>query len=452
MNRSLVVLGGTGDLTGRLLLPSLAALAAADDLPPDFEVRAVDRKDWDDETYRQWARERLAAHAPEVAEAARERLVDHLRYSRGDVTDADQLRKALEQAPGVPIVYLALPNTIFRPTLEALIEIGLPEGAQIVVEKPFGRDQADARVLNELLHRLVPENAVFRIDHFLARQTALNILGLRFANRVFEPIWNGGHVERVELVYDEVLGLEGRAGYYDTAGALRDVLQNHLLQLLALVAMEPPFAFDDVTLPAHKADVLRAVRPPADMVRDTVRGRYTAGTIGDRRLPDYVAEEGVDPSRDTETYAEFTVTVDNWRWAGVPFRLRTGKALGTRRREVAVHFRPVPQLPFGDEDPPPDVLRLRLDPHDGITLELNLNGAGDPFDLERQALEVDLPRQELPAHAILIRELLAGDTTLSISDVEAEQSWRIVEPILAAWAAGEVPLREYPAGSAGPVG
>jgi glucose-6-phosphate 1-dehydrogenase len=360
-------------------------------------VRAVDRKDWDDETYQQWARERLAAHAPETAEADRERLIDCLHFSRGDVTDAAQLGTALDQVPGVPIVYLALPNTIFRPTLEALTEAGLPEGAQVVVEKPFGRDQADARALNQLLHRLVPETAVFRIDHFLARQTALNILGLRFANRMFEPIWNTGHVERVEIVYDETLGLEGRAGYYDTAGALRDVLQNHLLQLLALVAMEPPYAFDDVTLPAHKADVLRAVRPPADMTRDTVRGRYTAGTIGDRSLPDYVNEEGVDPSRGTETYAEFTITIDNWRWAGVPFRLRTGKALGTGRREVAVHLKPVPHLPFGDERPSPDVLRLRLDPDDGIDLELNLNGAGDPFDLERQVLAVDLPRQGLPA-------------------------------------------------------
>ena len=238
--------GGTGDLTGRLLLPSLAALAAAGELPPDLVVRAVDRRDWEAETYRRWARERLATHALGVAESDREQLVGQLHFSKGDVTDASQLRSALDQVPGVPIVYLALPNTIFRPTLEALTRIGLPEGAQVVVEKPFGRDQADARALNELLHRLVPENAVFRIDHFLARQTALNILGLRFANRLFEPLWNAGHVERVEIVYDEALGLEGRAGYYDTAGALRDVLQNHLLQLLALVAMEPPYAFDDV--------------------------------------------------------------------------------------------------------------------------------------------------------------------------------------------------------------
>ena len=450
MRRSLVVLGGSGDLTGRLLLPSLAALTSTDGLAEDVGLRAVGQDDWDDDAYRDWARARLAVHAPEVDERVRERLIAQLHYSRGDVTDAGQLRAALEQVSGVPVVYLALPNTVFHPTLEALVEVGLPDGARVVVEKPFGRDLADARALNQVLHRLVPEDAVFRVDHFLAMQTALNLLGLRFANRLFEPVWNGAHVDRVEIVFDEALALEGRAGYYDTAGALRDMLQNHLLQLLALVAMEPPHAIDDTTFPAHKADVLRAVHPPADMARDTVRARYTAGSVGGRRLPDYTAEEGVDPSRGTETYAEFTVTVDNWRWAGVPFRLRTGKALGTDRREIAVHFKPVPHLPFGTGQPEPGVLRMRLEP-DGIALELNLNGAGDPFDLERQVLEADLPRQELPAYGILLRELLAGHTTLSISDVEAEESWRIVEPILAAWAAGEVPLREYPAGSAGPV-
>jgi glucose-6-phosphate 1-dehydrogenase len=451
MMRSLAVLGGSGDLTGRLLLPSLAHLLATGGPGATAEVLAVSQQDWDDAAYRDWARDQLATHAADVDDEVRERLAAGLHHVQGDVTSAEQLRAALDRVSGVPVVYLALPNTIFLPTLEALVDVGLPEGAQIVVEKPFGRDGADARALNEVLHRLVPERAVFRIDHFLAMQTTLNLLGLRFANRLVEPVWNATHVERVEIVFDEALGLEGRAGYYDTAGALRDMLQNHLLQLLALVAMEPPHALDDATLPAHKADVLRAVRPPSDMARDTVRGRYTGGSVDGRQLPSYVEEEGVDPARGTETYAEFTVTVDNWRWAGVPFRLRTGKALGTDRREIAVHFKPVPHLPFGDRQPEPGVLRMRLEP-DSIALELNLNGAGDPFDLERHVLETQLPPRELPAYGILLRELLAGDTTLSISDAEAEESWRIVEPILRAWAADEVPLLDYPAGSAGPVG
>ncbi|GAA4729796.1 hypothetical protein GCM10023328_05650 [Modestobacter marinus] len=449
MQATFVVLGGTGDLTGRLLLPGLAQLLQADALDADVGVLAVGREDWSEQEYREWARTRLADHAPQVPEEARDRLVDRLGYQRGDVTAADDLRQVLARVSGRPVVYLALPNTVFLPTLEALTGVELPEGTTIAVEKPFGRDEADARELNAVLHRLVPEERAFRTDHFLAKQTVLNVLGLRFANRLFEPVWNAAHVDRVEIVFDETLGLEGRAGYYDKAGALRDMLQNHLLQQLALVAMEPPTAVDGASLAARKADVLRAVRPPADLIRDTVRGRYTAGTVQGRELPDYTSEDGVDPARETETHAELTLTIDNWRWAGVPFRLRSGKALGASRREIAVWFKPVPHLAFGDQQLEPDVLRLGLDP-DHVTVELNLNGPGEPFDLERRALDIELPPNDLSAYGLLLREMLAGDTTLSISDVEAEQSWRIVEPVLAAWAAGEVPLREYPAGSAGP--
>jgi glucose-6-phosphate 1-dehydrogenase len=449
VTRSFVVLGGTGDLTGRLLLPSLARLYETGVLTEETGLLAVARDEWDQQAYRDWARGRLAASAGELAEATRERLVDRLDFVRGDVTDPGDLRSALARVDGEPVVYLALPHTLFLPTLTALAEVGLPEGARLVVEKPFGTDQANARTLNDLLHRLLPEEAVFRVDHFLAKQTVLNILGLRFANRVFEPVWNAAHVEQVDIIADETLGLEGRAGYYDRAGALRDMVQNHLLQLLALVAMEPPLSVDAHSLPARKADVLRAVRPPADVRTGSVRGRYTAGTVAGRALPDYTGEDGVDPARQTETYAEITVTVDNWRWAGVPFRLRSGKALGADRQEIVVRFRPVPHLPFLDAEPEPDVLRLSLSP-DAIALEVNLNGAGDPFDLERQVLAARMAPHDLPAYGLLLRELLDGDTTLSISDVEAEESWRIVEPVLAAWAAGEVPLREYPAGSAGP--
>jgi glucose-6-phosphate 1-dehydrogenase len=311
MNRSFVVLGGSGDLTGRLLLPGLAELEDAGELDADFAVLGVSEPDWSDEDYRGWARERLAEHAHRVPEDSRDRLVERLRYTRGDVTVAGDLHRALDRAGGIPVVYLALPNTVFLPTLQALAEVGLPEGAVVAVEKPFGRNLADARELNAVLHRLLPEESIFRTDHFLAMQTVLNILGLRFANRMFEPIWNGLHVARVEIVFDETLGLEGRAGYYDAAGALRDMLQNHLLQMLAVVAMEPPLGVDARSLATRKADVLRAVRPPADMARDTVRGRYTAGTVGGRAMPDYTAEHGVEPDRGTETYAEYTVTVDN---------------------------------------------------------------------------------------------------------------------------------------------
>lgn len=446
--RSFVILGGAGDLTGRLLLPGLAELVDAG-LLEGVDVLAVSREEWTDDDYRAWARDRLAEHADHVPEESRERVVGRLGHRSGDVTVAADVRAGLERAGGVPVIYLALPNTLFLPTLETLAEVGLPDGAIVAVEKPFGRDLADARRLNAVLRRLLPEESVFRIDHFLGMRTVLNILGLRFANRVFEPLWHGTHIERVDIVFDETLGLEGRAGYYDTAGALRDMLQNHLLQMLAVVAMEPPAAVDARSLAARRADVLRAVRAPEDMRRDTVRARYTAGTAGGRELPDYAAEDGVQPDRGTETYAEYTVGIDNWRWAGVPFRLRSGKALGADRHEVVLRFKPVPHMAFDGGPPEPDVLRLLLDP-DGIALEINLNGAGDPFDLERRSLDIALPPAGLSAYGLLLKQMLDGNAALSISDVEAEESWRIVEPILAAWASDEVPLQEYAAGSDGP--
>ncbi len=450
MRQTLIIFGATGDLAGRFLLPALAALDGAGGLD-DVELIGVDRDEQDDDAYRQWAREQLAEHAGDLPEEVRGALAARLRHHAGDVTSPDDLQNVLEAAGGDPVLYLALPNTVFRGTVEALGEAGLPDGARVVVEKPFGTDLDDARELNRALHRLLPEDRIFRVDHFLAEPTVLNVLGLRFANRVLEAVWDHEHVERVELVFDEELGLEGRAGYYDGAGALRDMLQNHLLQLLALVAMERPGSLSGTDLAARKADVLRAVRAPADPRTGSVRGRYTAGEVDGRRLGDYAAEEGVDPDRGTETYAEFTVTVDNDRWAGVPFRLRTGKALGTGRKEVLVYFRPLPDVPFGDGPAAPEVLRLSFSP-DLLGLELNLNGREDPFSLERVALTADrVADADLPAYGYVLRGVLAGDHTLSISDVEAEEGWRVVGPVLAAWEAGEVPLLEYPAGSAGPV-
>ena len=301
-----------------------------------------------------------------------------------------------------------------------------------------------------LIGEVVREDAVFRIDHFLAEQTVLNLLGLRFANRVFEPVWNSLHVERVDIVWDETVGLEGRAGYYDHAGALRDMVQNHLLQLLSLVAMEPPTHLGERALRDRKVDVLRAVRTPSweEIVRGTRRGRYVAGHIGDRELPDYAAEPGVDAGRRTETYAAVTLFVDNWRWSGVPFRLRSGKALGADRREIVLHFRPVPHLPFAS-GAEPDVLQLTLDP-DAIALAVNLNGAGDPFVLKREELALDLARHDLPPYSLLLLEILNGQAALSVRGDEAEESWRIVEPIIAAWTADAVPLEDYAAGSALP--
>ena len=347
-------------------------------------------------------------------------------------------------------VYLALPNVLFRPTLEALAGAGLPPHTKLVIEKPFGKDLADAKALNALIAQHFDEHDIFRIDHFLAKSTVLDILGLRFANRIFAPVWSGEHVSRVDITWFESLGLEGRANYYDRAGALRDMIQNHLLQILTLVAMEPPHSMNERDLRDKKVDVLRAVKPPKpeEMAKMTRRARYTAGKAGGKEVPDYAATEGVDPSHDTETYAEVTFRVSDWRWGGTPFRLRTGKAIGRDKQEIAVYFRSVPHAPFDDRKQP-NVLRFTLSPN-SVTLELNLNGEGDPFDLERATLKCGFPAQDLPPYALLLKEVVEGDPTLSIRGDEAEELWRIVEPVLNAWANDEVPLEEYPAGSEGP--
>jgi glucose-6-phosphate 1-dehydrogenase len=451
--KTLVVLGARGDMTGRLLLPALVRLAASGGLPDGLEVLAVDRDAGDDEDYRSHARAKLDAHLPGGdEEKAADALLERLSYRRADVTSAEDLRAALAGIAAPMGVYLALPNVLFRPTLQALADAGLPPDSTVVVEKPFGTDLADAKALNELIARSFDEHHVFRIDHFLAKQTVLDILGLRFANRIFDPVWNSNHVARVDITWYESLGLEGRASYYDRAGALRDMIQNHLLQMLALIAMEPPRTMTERDLRDHKVEVLRATQPPPPekMRAATRRARYSAGTAAGRQLPAYADEDGVDPDRGTETFAEVTFRISNWRWAGTPFRLRTGKAINKERREIAVHFKSVPHEPFDDRDRP-NVLRFRLSP-DAISLGLNLNAEGDPFDLEQVSLDAEFPTQDLPPYSLLLKEILEGDPTLSIRGDEAEEMWRIVEPVLAAWADDAVPLEEYRAGSAGPSG
>ncbi|HZY66429.1 MAG TPA: glucose-6-phosphate dehydrogenase [Rubrobacteraceae bacterium] len=452
MIRRMIILGATGDLTFRYLLPALARLLEAGSLPDGFEVHGLGRNDQDTEAFRYSAEERLAEDAPGVPRLAHEKFIKTLHYHRADVTDPGQVKAAL-RGSGEPVVaYLALPPALFAPAIEALKGAGLPEGSKIVVEKPFGEDLESAKELNRLLHESFPEEAVFRVDHFLGLQTVQNILGLRFANHVFEPLWNRDHIDRVEIVWDETLSLEGRVGYYDRAGALKDMVQNHLLQLLCLVGMEPPVTLGERDLRDRKMDVLRAVRrlSPEEVERGTVRARYAAGRIDDREVPAYVDEEGVNRKRATETFAQITLFVDNWRWSGVPFVLRSGKALAQDRSQISLRFKTVPHLAFGQEtEPEPNVLRLLLNP-DRIVLSTNINGPGDPFGLEHTELRTELAPQELPAYGRLLLAVLESDPTLAIRADEAEASWRIVEPILEAWEKGRVPLLGYPAGSEGP--
>jgi glucose-6-phosphate 1-dehydrogenase len=449
----LVIFGPAGDLSTRYLLPALAQLYEEDRLPENFRVTGVHRRDWDDEQFRSFALESLRRHAGEVSADAHIGLVGQaLEYRRADVTDEESVAAALSHLREPIVAYLALPPAVFEPTIRALAGADLPEGSRVVVEKPFGEDLDSARKLNRLLHETFPENAVFRVDHFLTWQPFRSILGLRFANRVFEPLWSRDHVERVEITWEETLALEGRAGYFDSTGIMLDIIQNHLLQVLCLVAMEAPSSFDEGDLRRPKIELLRAVKhlSPEEVRRRTVRARYGEGRIGDREIPAYVDEEGVDPERQTETFAEVTLEVDTPRWAGVPFVLRTGKALGRDLGEVAVHFQPSSHPAFGQREAQrPNVLRLLKGP-DRVVLDVNVGGSADPFEPEQIELGTVLAPQSPSAYGHLLLAALEGNPSLFVHAEEAEESWRIVEPIIEAWEKDEVPLLEYPAGSYGP--
>jgi glucose-6-phosphate 1-dehydrogenase len=317
----LIIFGATGDLTSRLLLPSLAELAQEQELPDGLQVLGVGRLAWSAADFRQRMEQALAEHAPHVAAPAREGLVSRLDYRQADVTNGAEIAALLGGVERPLLAYLALPPSLFEPTLRALATARLPPGSAVAIEKPFGDGVASARNLNDVLRTELPGTLVFRVDHFLSHELIARIAALRFANRFFEPIWNSLHVERVVISWDETLTLEGRATYYDRAGALRDMLQNHLLQVICLVAMEPPPRFDEQSVRDARVAVLRAIPSPTpDQVRrNSVRARYAAGTIGDRAVPAYVDEPGIDPSRQTETFAQLTLGVANWRWEGTPF-------------------------------------------------------------------------------------------------------------------------------------
>ncbi|MFE5813789.1 glucose-6-phosphate dehydrogenase [Streptomyces sp. NPDC056479] len=450
MIKRLTVFGATGDLTARYLLPALAALQAAGHLTEQVQLTCASREDWDSEQYRAWMAARLDRHSGSTPADAKEAIVASARYLRADVTAPADVAAAIA-GDGPVAVYLALPPALFPRVVTALHEAGLPAGSRIVLEKPFGENLADAQELNRLLADLVPEQAVFRVDHFLAMTTVQNVLGSRLANRVLEPIWNSTHIAEVEIVWEETLALEGRAGYYDHVGALKDMVQNHLLQLLCLVAMEPPITLGERDLRDRKVDVLRSVRllTEHDVVNRTRRARYLPGRIGDHDVGAYVDEEGVRPRRRTETFAEVELELDSWRWAGTTFRLRSGKALKANRMEVAVRFRPVPHLPFGHTgEALPNVLRFQLEP-EGLTLDLTGIGA-HAHELVPLSLTARMDPPGLPAYGRLLLDVLTGDPALSIRGDEAEEAWRVLEPVLSAWQRDLVPLEEYPAGSDGP--
>jgi glucose-6-phosphate 1-dehydrogenase len=449
MIERMVILGASGDLTSRLLMPALAQLAEADLLPPGFTIVGSANTEWSTDDFRQHIAAALKKHSP-VAAATRDAVVRMLGFQPSDVTRPEELSALIGEDRPNTLVYLALPPVLFEPVLRTLAAARLRASDAVAIEKPFGTDLASAQQLNELIRIQLPEPTIFRIDHFLSDDLVRRVVTLRFLNRVFEPVWNSVHVERVDVSWLESLTLEGRAGYYDTAGAMKDMLQNHLMEAMALVLMEQPARLDANSFRDVRVEALRAVAtPPAERMRtDSVRARYTAGAIGSRQVPSYVDEPGVDPSRGTETYASLTLEVDNPRWAGVPFTLRSGKALAADSAEIAIHFRPLPSYLL-DKWPgvEPNVLRLGLtEPYVSLATTLN----GPDRTAESRELEARSSEPRFTAYANLILETLKSDPMLFIRGDEAEESWRIIDPVVKAWAAGDVPIQEYAAGGTPP--
>jgi glucose-6-phosphate 1-dehydrogenase len=470
---TLVIFGATGDLSRRKLLPALYNLAHEGALPGRFHLIGSSRSDLSHDDFRQQAIEsirRFSRRQPD--ESVLERLLADVRYVSGAFNQQDLYQRLgqtcaeFDEQAGLELnrcFYLSTAPSFFPVIVEALGEAGLTrhEGAdvRVVIEKPIGTNLEEARELNRRVLAVLDEQQVFRIDHYLGKETVQNVLAFRFANGMFEPVWNRNYVDHVQITAAEDIGVGTRAGYYDTSGALRDLVQNHMLQLLSLLCMEPPVNFTADEVRDEKVKVLRAMKvPQPEEVPDmAVRGRYAAGTVGGEDVPGYLDEEGVPPESKTETYVALRLEVDNWRWAGVPMYLRTGKRLARKVTEIAVTLKPVPHLGF-DQDGSlgvrPNTLVLTVQPNEGVSLQLGAKIPGTrmsirPVNMEFQYGTTFLS-QSPEAYERLIMDAMRGDATLFTRDDEVEAQWEIVDPILRAWADVDPPVYDYPAGSQGP--
>ncbi|MEM9012965.1 MAG: glucose-6-phosphate dehydrogenase [Pseudomonadota bacterium] len=463
----LVVFGATGDLARRKLLPALYQRLRAGQMPGEARVIGAARRDLGQDGFRALAAEALDQFVPtgDRTEAADTAFLAALHYVQVDVTGPggwDDLRQLLgDEAERVRAFYLSVAPEFFEPICARLAELGIaPADSRIVVEKPFGHDLASARGLNAQLSRHYGEDQLFRIDHYLGKETVQNLMAIRFANALFEPLWNARHVDHVQITVAEAIGVEGRGGYYDQSGALRDMVQNHLIQLLCLTAMEPPAQFDPDAVRDEKLKVIRALDPigPGEIARHTVRGQYRAGAGGAA----YTADAANGESR-TESFVAIRAHVANWRWSGTPFYLRTGKRLRARMSEIAVAFKDPPHSIFLGRAPDPhgNVLAIRLQPDEGITLSMTIKEPGPggmrlietPLDMTfaRVMGNGDGASVRMPdAYERLIMDVIRGDQTLFMRGDEVEAAWAWTDPILAAWeAAGSAPT-PYDSGGSGP--
>jgi glucose-6-phosphate 1-dehydrogenase len=469
---TLVIFGATGDLAARKLLPAVYNLRRGGLMPERFHVIGIGRRDSGDEGFRAHARESIAAHSRTgIDEDTWESLEPKLEFLRGDLDDPKLFRSLAERlqerdsrgGPTQRVFYLAVSPAFFGTIAKSLAAVGLDSEdefpSRLMIEKPFGHDLGTALALNDEVSSAFDESQIFRIDHYLGKETVQNLQVMRFANGILEPVWNRRYVEHMQITMAEDIGIGRRAAYYDSAGAIRDVIQNHLMQLLSLVAMEAPVRFDANTIRDEKVKLLRSVRryTAAEVPDYVVRGQYGAGWVGGERVPSYVDEEGVPDDSVTDTYVAMRVEVDNWRWAGTPFYLRCGKRLPKRVTEIAVQFRPVPHLPFARADigdVEPNEMVLSVQPDEGASLRLVAKVPGQTMNVRPVQMEFKYGTSFLgdspEAYERLLHDALLGDATLFTRADEVEEEWRIIEPILERWEADQGGPEVYEAGSQGP--
>ncbi|HEX9033021.1 MAG TPA: glucose-6-phosphate dehydrogenase [Streptosporangiaceae bacterium] len=468
----LVLFGVTGDLARKKLLPAIYDLANRGLLPPGFSLVGFARRDWDDEDFAKVTHDAVRENArTNFREEVWQQVSEGVRFVSGEFSDPeafDRLAQTVDRLDaergtgGNRAFYLSIPPSQFPVVVSQLERSGLHGGPsaqgwrRVVIEKPFGHDLASARDLNDMLAAVFPTHSVFRIDHYLGKETVQNLLALRFANSLFEPIWNRRYVDHVQITMAEDIGIGGRAGYYDGIGAARDVIQNHLLQLLALTAMEEPVSFDADALRAEKQKALSAIQIPDDLAAGTARGQYAAGWQGGVPVHGFLAEEGIAPDSITETYAAVRLGVDTRRWAGVPFYLRTGKRLTTRMTEIAVIFQRAPHLPFNATDARElgqNALVIRVQPDEGVTLRFGSKVPGSAMEVRDVNMDFaygeSFTEASPEAYERLLLDVLVGDPPLFPRHEEVELSWKILDPIEEFWAASGRP-EQYPAGSPGP--
>ena len=468
----LVMFGVTGDLARKKLLPAIYDLANRGLLPPGFSLVGFARRDWDDQDFARLTYEAVRQYArTKFREEVWQQVCDGVRFVSGDFADDEAFDRLAETVSaldaergtaGNRAFYLSIPPSQFPLVVRQLERSGLSGGPdvpgwrRVVIEKPFGNDLTSARDLNDLLASVFPPHSVFRIDHYLGKETVQNLLALRFANTLFEPIWNRRYVDHVQITMAEDIGIGGRAGYYDGIGAARDVIQNHLLQLLALTAMEEPVSFAFDGLRAEKQKALSAVQIPDDLAAGTARGQYAAGWQGGIPVPGFLSEDGISPDSATETYAAIRLGVDTRRWAGVPFYLRTGKRLATRMTEIAVIFQRAPHLPFNATDAKElgqNALVIRVQPDEGITMRFGSKVPGSAMEVRDVNMDFaygeSFTESSPEAYERLLLDVLVGDPPLFPGHDEVELSWKILDPIEEFWAGHGHP-EAYLAGTAGP--